>query len=197
MSDADISQTDQDVIAGIIADLVKMLRDDHSGWAAWFNGNSPYEFAIDAIRDRLQERFGLRADIETNASGGEIKVCLLPAPDNSIEARLRRLEEKMATPLPAAATTDDYFGVCPICHKCDGYANAGRSHRCYCKEHKTSWCIGANLFSDWREQTEEEQRQIWDEIGLNNFKNVEPYFHPRSTSEIDSTESIKRVDVPW
>jgi hypothetical protein len=93
---------------------------------------------------------------------------------------------------------DDTFGVCPICHKYDGHANAGRSHRYYCKEHKTSWCIGSNLFSGWREQTEDEQRQIWDEIGLNNFKDVEPYFHPRSTSEIDSTESIKCDDgLPW
>jgi hypothetical protein len=24
---------------------------------------------------------------------------------------------------------DDAFGVCPICHKIDGFANAGRTHR--------------------------------------------------------------------
>jgi hypothetical protein len=74
---------------------------------------------------------------------------------------------------------DDYFGLCPICHKTDGYANAGRSHRFFCKEHKTSWCIGSNIFSDWRHQTEEEQRRIWNEIGLADFQDVKPYSHPR------------------
>jgi hypothetical protein len=74
---------------------------------------------------------------------------------------------------------DDHFGLCPICHKTDGYANAGRSHRFFCKEHKTSWCVGSNIFSDWRHQTEEEQRRIWNEIGLECFQDVKPYFHPR------------------
>jgi hypothetical protein len=68
-----------------------------------------------------------------------------------------------------------YFGLCPICHKADGYANAGAGHRFYCKEHKTSWFVGVNLF-DWREQTEEQQRAIWDEIGLGGFEDVEPYY---------------------
>jgi hypothetical protein len=73
----------------------------------------------------------------------------------------------------------DGFGLCPICHKTDGCANAGRSHLFYCKEHKTSWCIGSNLLSSWREQTVEEQHRIWNEIGLNEFEDVEPYFYPR------------------
>jgi hypothetical protein len=73
---------------------------------------------------------------------------------------------------------DDHFGLCPHCKKTDGYANAGKSHRFYCKEHKVSWCVGSNLFSDWRGQTEDEQRRIWNEIGLNDFANIEPYFPP-------------------
>jgi hypothetical protein len=74
---------------------------------------------------------------------------------------------------------DDYFGLCPICHKTDGYANAGRSHTFYCKEHKKSWLIGSNLLDSWRVQTIEEQLKIWDEIGLEEFEDVEPYFYPR------------------
>jgi hypothetical protein len=69
-----------------------------------------------------------------------------------------------------------YFGLCPICHKTDGYLNAGQSHRFYCKEHKTSWLAGSNLFSDWRDQTEEEQRRKWAEVGLDMFENVTPYY---------------------
>ena len=34
--------------------------------------------------------------------------------------------------------------------------------------------IGSNLFSSWREQTEEEQRRIYNEIGLGEFTEVRP-----------------------
>jgi hypothetical protein len=52
-----------------------------------------------------------------------------------------------------------YFGLCPTCHKTDGYLNVGRSHWFVCDEHRTKWCAGANLFSSWREETEAEQRE--------------------------------------
>jgi hypothetical protein len=68
----------------------------------------------------------------------------------------------------------DYFGGCPQCGRNDGYVNAGKTHVFICREHKTSWTIGSNLFSSWRYQTEEEQRRIWDEIGLEDFTEVEP-----------------------
>src|SRR5262245_9394249 len=87
---------------------------------------------------------------------------------------------------------DDTFGLCPICHKTDGCANAGRSHIFYCNEHKTSWCVGSNLFSGWRKQTEEEQRKIWNEIGLEEFQDVRPYFHPRR-AKADATRRRKAV----
>jgi hypothetical protein len=74
----------------------------------------------------------------------------------------------------------DHDGLCPVCHRIDGIANAGKSHRAYCKEHRTSWRVGVNLYSSWRDQTEEEQRRIWNEIGLNEFTDVEPYFHTRA-----------------
>jgi hypothetical protein len=74
----------------------------------------------------------------------------------------------------------DEFGLCPICHKADGYANAGKSHTFYCKEHKTCWDGGSNLLDSWRDQSLAEQRRIWDEIGLERFKDVVPYFLPRT-----------------
>ena len=78
---------------------------------------------------------------------------------------------------------DDAFGLCPFCHKQDGFANAGKSHRFFCKEHRVSWPVGSNLFSSWRDETEEEQRRIWDEIGLNDFTEVKPYHYPRPAEE--------------
>jgi hypothetical protein len=87
---------------------------------------------------------------------------------------------------------DDYFGLCPYCHKMDGYANAGRSHRAYCKEHRVSWLIGANLFSDWRDQTEEEQRAIWEDIGLSTFKDIVPFFWPETLARAER----ERSEVP-
>jgi hypothetical protein len=89
---------------------------------------------------------------------------------------------------------DDYFGLCPICHKTDGYANAGRFHRFFCKEHKTSWGAGSNLFSDWRDQTEEEQHRIWDEIGLDDFQDVEPWRHPRQHQDDVSPHFVRDED---
>ena len=73
----------------------------------------------------------------------------------------------------------DYFGLCPTCHKDDGYLNVGRTHWFYCKEHKKRWCVGSNLFSSWRDETEEQQRKFYDEVGMSEFETVEPYFFPK------------------
>jgi hypothetical protein len=68
----------------------------------------------------------------------------------------------------------DYFGGCPRCGRNDGYVNASKAHVFICREHKVCWTIGSNIFSSWKEQTEEEQRRIWNEIGLEDFTEVEP-----------------------
>src|SRR5215216_6505131 len=66
------------------------------------------------------------------------------------------------------------FGVCPECEKSDGYINVGRGHWFFCKAHKVKWCVGSNLFSGWREETEEEQRRAYDEIGMGYFTEIKP-----------------------
>jgi hypothetical protein len=91
---------------------------------------------------------------------------------------------------------DDHFGLCPVCHRTDGFANAWKSHVFYCKEHKTLWFAGSNLFSSWRDQTEEEQRRIWKEIGLDEFEYVEPYHHPRPATIGDDTELPLNTEPP-
>lgn len=55
-----------------------------------------------------------------------------------------------------------YFGGCPVCGDNDGYVNIGRGHWLVCKEHRTRWFIGSNLFSSWRDETPEEQRRAVD-----------------------------------
>lgn len=67
------------------------------------------------------------------------------------------------------------FGVCPTCHRNDGYANAGKLHIFFCLEHRVRWIVGSNLFSSWKDQTEVEQRLIYDTIGLGDYTKVEPY----------------------
>jgi hypothetical protein len=73
-------------------------------------------------------------------------------------------------------SVDEYFGLCPHCHQQDGWLDIGKSHWIYCKEHRVKWCIGSNLFSSWRQQTEEEQRQIYDDLGFGEFQEIRPYF---------------------
>ena len=70
---------------------------------------------------------------------------------------------------------DNDFGVCPRCHKTDGYINIGRSHWFSCNKHKVCWCIGANLFSSWKDESEEDQRRIYDKLGFGSYEEVEPH----------------------
>jgi hypothetical protein len=69
----------------------------------------------------------------------------------------------------AKEQADGRFGLCPHCHNHDGYINIGSSHWFICDEHKVMWCIGSNLFSSWREETEDEQRAIYDKHGIDGY----------------------------
>ena len=69
-------------------------------------------------------------------------------------------------------TTDEYFGGCPECGKTDGYVNIGRNHWFVCDQHKTKWCAGSNLFSSWKDETEEEQRRLFEPVA--DYQIVEP-----------------------
>jgi hypothetical protein len=71
---------------------------------------------------------------------------------------------------------EGYDGLCPICRKTDGFLNAGRDHWYFCREHKVAWCAGSNLYSTWQFETEAGQRGEWNEIGMDTFEVVEPYY---------------------
>jgi hypothetical protein len=70
----------------------------------------------------------------------------------------------------------DYFGGCPECYASDGYINIGREHVFYCADHKTAWSAGFNLFSSWRNETEDEQRAEYDRLGFGEFAKVQPVY---------------------
>ena len=72
-------------------------------------------------------------------------------------------------------TTDAYFGGCPECGDTSGYLNIGREHWFVCDKHKTKWCIGENLFSGWRDETEAEWERNSDKLaGYNKVDPVSP-----------------------
>lgn len=77
-------------------------------------------------------------------------------------------------------TTDEYFGGCPECGKCDGFLNLGRDHWAICSEHRTRWCFGSNLLSSWRNETEEDWQRNKDKLA--DYQKVEP-IHPEPTEE--------------
>lgn len=52
-----------------------------------------------------------------------------------------------------------YWGGCPQCGKNDGCLSVGAVHWYVCHKHRTKWCVGENLFSGWREQTDQERRR--------------------------------------
>ena len=81
-----------------------------------------------------------------------------------------------------------YFGVCPVCGNEDGYLNIGRTHFFHCREHKIAWDIGANLFSSWRDESEE----VWKENAklLEEFITPEEYLEGRRESPILEPETL-------
>ena len=68
-----------------------------------------------------------------------------------------------------------YFGVCPVCHKTDGYLNVGHTHVFICKAHKTAWAIGADLFSSCMDETPEEQSAEQNRLGFDSYGKVKPH----------------------
>jgi hypothetical protein len=67
----------------------------------------------------------------------------------------------------------EYFGVCPTCHKNDGYINIGTEQWFICEAHKVMWCIGSDVFSGWMSETEVEQRALREKLGIREYKLLE------------------------
>lgn len=52
--------------------------------------------------------------------------------------------------------SENRFQECPRCGKSNGYFNNNRHHWGVCDEHRLTWYIGSNLFSSWKDETEED-----------------------------------------
>jgi hypothetical protein len=66
------------------------------------------------------------------------------------------------------------LGGCPQCGDPGVYFNVGRDHWATCPDHKVKWFVGSNLFSAWRDETEEVWRRDTDELCA--YRTVEPVF---------------------
>ena len=105
---------------------------------------------------------------------------------------------------------DHHFGNCPECGRTYGYVNIGKAHWFYCRDHKTMWCVGANVFSSWRHETADDQRHAYEELGMEDYREVEPrevreplrerircWFHRRFHAVKQYIELEKVSDIPF
>lgn len=63
-------------------------------------------------------------------------------------------------------------GACPRCGKSDGFVNLGKEHWFICRDHKTKWLGGYNLFDGWQDQTVAQTQSI--ALLLNSYNEVLP-----------------------
>ncbi len=70
---------------------------------------------------------------------------------------------------------DDRFGICPYCLNTKPYLNIGMGHWFYCEKHKVRWFVGSNLFSSWRDETEEQQRKQFDAMNFGSYRQIKPF----------------------
>ena len=80
------------------------------------------------------------------------------------------------------AVADDLvplFAGCAHCDSTDGYINIGQGHWFVCHKHRMQWYIGCDIFADWKEQTEEQQRAIHSNFA--DYQVIRPIF-PRIIS---------------
>lgn len=96
-------------------------------------------------------------------------------------------------PFRQRVTTDEHFGGCPECGKCTLILNIRSSHVALCELHKNAWWIGSNLFSGWRDETEETWAQ--NEVKLANYREVRPVYPPPSSPPIVEVSSAR--DGTW
>jgi len=88
----------------------------------------------------------------------------------------------------------DYLGSCPECFQFGEYfqitcRNINRQHFMCCDKHKVFWHIGSNLFSNWREETEE----VWQENRdlLSQYTEVAEW-HPDVLFNLDKIQELER-----
>jgi hypothetical protein len=73
---------------------------------------------------------------------------------------------------------DDHNGLCPKCHRTDGYRYGDVPDIWFiCKAHRMKWIVGSGLFSSWQYMSDESL--LRQKYLLADFQTVEPFFYPR------------------
>ena len=76
----------------------------------------------------------------------------------------------------------DHFGVCPECGRWGRRClNVGATHWYVCFRHGLRWCVGENLFSGWRDETESDWRA--NAKVLMRLREIEGYWRPPTRGE--------------
>jgi hypothetical protein len=85
--------------------------------------------------------------------------------------------------------TEHYFGGCPHCGDTQGYLNVRGNHWFVCDAHRTKWCVGYNLFSDWKD----EDPEVWtaNTSRLMSYSEVEPLPMESQPSEVEQALGLK------
>ena len=144
-----------------------------------------YEKEVPCLIANIKQRL---ADMQQFAADLQAEEITMPTTNDRkrIELELSRVAKWQAYcdyseinspgPTETDAQEPDDFGVCPICHKSDGYLNIGRDHWVVCHEHRLRWCVGSNLFSSWRHEKEDD----WDKNAerIKDYEVVESYSFP-------------------
>jgi hypothetical protein len=75
-------------------------------------------------------------------------------------------------PEPNHNEKENTMNICPLCDEESPYVNVGKAHIGYCLPCGVSFIIGANLFSSWQDETEDEQRAAYDAAGIESLRRI-------------------------
>jgi len=87
----------------------------------------------------------------------------------------------------------DHDGLCPVCHKTDGYFDIVRAHWFFCREHRMAWWVGTNLYGILPEDLEEQRRYAEEFVG---YQCVEPFYFPETLARAGVTVSTATKGEP-
>lgn len=77
--------------------------------------------------------------------------------------------------LPTNFTVEFPYGACPSCHEIDGETVVGRQIILFCITHRVFWRGPLTPWSPMHGE-DEEQRDDWEDFGLEGFEEIQPWF---------------------
>jgi hypothetical protein len=88
---------------------------------------------------------------------------------------------------------DTEYSGCPYCSAAEEFINVGRKHYFLCRVHGTAWCVGENLFSAWREESEPDRQAS--RARLQNLTIVRPRRGPclEAPSVAEVSRTLRRI----